>query len=132
MFLKLTYYINNLSPGGPIPHNMARPLIGPPTLERSGSEHRVGRFPSSRLRREDRDERWNSPWKERRRGSKITNHKASPYKLFQSLFVIILKPVLQSLLKAPLKLIPAVLQLLTTDISRNLEFLHSRRTDTHW
>ena len=31
---------------------------GPPTLERSGSEHRVGRFPSSRLRREDRDERW--------------------------------------------------------------------------
>ena len=32
---------------------------GPPTLERSGSEHRVGWFPSSRLRREDRDERWN-------------------------------------------------------------------------
>ena len=31
---------------------------GPPTLERSGSEHRVGRFPSSRLRGEDRDERW--------------------------------------------------------------------------
>ena len=39
-------------------------------------------------------------------------------KLFQSLFVIILKPVLQSLLKAPLKLIAAVLQLLTTDIRR--------------
>ena len=53
-------------------------------------------------------------------------------KLFQSLFVIILKPVLQSLLKAPLKLIATVLQLLATDISRNLEFLHSRRTDTHW
>ena len=33
----------------------------PPTLERSGSEHRVGRFPSSRLRREDRDERWSLP-----------------------------------------------------------------------
>ena len=34
---------------------------GPPTLERSGSEHRVGRFLSSRLRREDRDERWSLP-----------------------------------------------------------------------
>ena len=49
----------------------------PPTLERSGSEHRVGRFPSSRLRflspanggteggvktiEEDRDERWSLP-----------------------------------------------------------------------
>ena len=30
----------------------------PPTLERSGSEHRVGRFPSSSLRGEDQDERW--------------------------------------------------------------------------
>ena len=30
----------------------------PPTLERSGSEHRVGRFPSSSLSGEDRDERW--------------------------------------------------------------------------
>ena len=50
MFLKLTYYINNLSPGGPIPHNMAKTSDGPPTLERSGSEHRVGRFPSSSLR----------------------------------------------------------------------------------
>ena len=67
---------------------MAKTFDGPPTLERSGSEHRravisrrdlglgyrvrtlplgrdrwgihstVGRFPSSRLRREDRDERW--------------------------------------------------------------------------
>ena len=34
---------------------------GPPTLERSGSEHRVGRFPSSSLRGEDRDERWSLP-----------------------------------------------------------------------
>ena len=33
----------------------------PPTLERSGSEHRVGRFPSSSLRGEDRDERWSLP-----------------------------------------------------------------------
>ena len=30
----------------------------PPSLERSGSEHRVGRFSSSSLRGEDRDERW--------------------------------------------------------------------------
>ena len=26
--------------GGPIPHNMAKTFDGPPTLERSGSEHR--------------------------------------------------------------------------------------------
>ena len=38
--------------------NLAKTFDGPPTLERSGSEHRAGRFPSSRLRREDRDERW--------------------------------------------------------------------------
>ena len=30
----------------------------PPTLERSGSEHRVGRFSPSLLRREGRGERW--------------------------------------------------------------------------
>ena len=52
--------------------------------------------------------------------------------LFQPLPVIILEPVSKSFFEAPLKLITAVLQLLTTDISRNLEFLHSRRTDTHW
>lgn len=28
--------------------------------------------------------------------------------------------------------IPKNSQLIATDISRNLEFLHSRRTDTHW
>ena len=39
------------SPGGPIPHNMAKTFDGPPTLERSGSEHRVGRFTSFLLRR---------------------------------------------------------------------------------
>ena len=37
---------------------MAQTFDGPPTLERSGSEHRVGRFSSSSLRGEDRDERW--------------------------------------------------------------------------
>ena len=33
--------------GGPIPHNMAKTFDGPPTLERSGSEHRraVTAFP---------------------------------------------------------------------------------------
>ena len=47
-----------LFPGGPIPHNMAKTFDGPPTLERSGSEHRVGRFSPSLLRREGRGERW--------------------------------------------------------------------------
>ena len=50
------------------------------------------------------------------------------YPLFQPLPVIILKPVSQRFLETPLKLIAAVLQLLTTDIRRNLEFLYSRRT----
>ncbi len=50
--------IIKLSPGGPIPHNLAKTFDGPPTLERSGSEHRVGRFPPSLLRREGRGERW--------------------------------------------------------------------------
>ena len=50
--------INILSPGGPFPQNLAKTFDGPPTLERSGSEHRAGRFPSSSLRGEDRDERW--------------------------------------------------------------------------
>ncbi len=52
---------NRLLSGGPIPHNLAKTFDGPPTLERSGSEHRAGRFPSSRLRGEDRDERWSLP-----------------------------------------------------------------------
>ena len=52
--------------------------------------------------------------------------------LFQPLPVIIFKPVSKRFFKAPLKLITAVLQLLATDISRNLELLHSCRTDTHW
>ena len=51
-------HIVSLSPGGPIPHNMAKTFDGPPTLERSGSEHRVGRFSPSLLRREGRGERW--------------------------------------------------------------------------
>ena len=32
------------TPSGPIPHNLAETFDGPPTLERSGSEHRVGRL----------------------------------------------------------------------------------------
>ena len=55
-----------------------------------------------------------------------------PLPLFQTLSVIILEPVSKGFLEAPLKLIATVLQLLTTDISRNLELLYSRRTDTHW
>ena len=50
-----------LSPCGPIPHNLAQGFDAPPTLERSGPEHRVGRFPSSSLRGEDREERWSLP-----------------------------------------------------------------------
>lgn len=52
-----------------------------------------------------------------------------PLPLLQIFPVIILKPVSQRFLEAPLKLITAVLQLLTTNISRNLELLHSRWTD---
>ena len=44
--------------GGPISHNLAQTFDGPPTLERSGPEHRVGRFPPSLLRREGWGERW--------------------------------------------------------------------------
>ena len=33
-------HIVSLSPGGPIPHNHGETFDGPPTLERSGSEHR--------------------------------------------------------------------------------------------
>ena len=38
--------------GGPIPHNLAQTFDGPPTLERSGSEHRraVTFFPSEKGR----------------------------------------------------------------------------------
>ena len=53
MFISVSckwYKIITPSPGGPIPHNLAKTFDGPPTLERSGSEHRVGRFPPSLLR----------------------------------------------------------------------------------
>ena len=53
--------IVSLSPGGPIPHNMAKTFDGPPTLERSGSEHRVGRLHPSFLRREGLVRMWSSP-----------------------------------------------------------------------
>ena len=42
--------IIKLSPGGPIPQKLAKTFDGPPTLERSGFEHRVGRFTSFLLR----------------------------------------------------------------------------------
>ena len=50
------------SPGGPILHNMAKTFDGPPTLERSGSEHRVGRLHPSFLRREGLVRMWSSLW----------------------------------------------------------------------
>ena len=56
--------------GGPIPHNMAKTFDGPTTLERSGSEHRVGRLHPSFLRREGLVRMWSSLWKGRRRDSK--------------------------------------------------------------
>lgn len=34
----------HIPPCGPIPHNMAKTFDGPPTLDRSGYEHRVGRL----------------------------------------------------------------------------------------
>ena len=36
--------IIKMSPGGPIPHNMTKGFDAPPTLERSGSEHRRAVF----------------------------------------------------------------------------------------
>ena len=43
------------------PAQFGETFDGPPTLERSGSEHRVGRFLPSLLRREGRGERWSLP-----------------------------------------------------------------------
>ena len=54
-------HIVSLSPGGPIPQNMAKTFDGPTTLERSGSEHRVGRLHPSFLRREGLVRMWSSP-----------------------------------------------------------------------
>ena len=46
----LTVNYNLLFSDGPIPHYLAKTFDAPPTLERSGSEHRVGRFSPSLLR----------------------------------------------------------------------------------
>ena len=43
------------------PENTAKTFDGPPTLERSGSEHRVGRLHPSFLRREGLVRMWSSP-----------------------------------------------------------------------
>ena len=51
--LQKTVNYKLLFPGGPSPHKPGEGFDAPPTLERSGSEHRVGRFPSSSLRGED-------------------------------------------------------------------------------
>ena len=47
-----------LFPGGPIPHNMAKTFDGPPTLERSGSEHREGGVTSLALLERARAWEW--------------------------------------------------------------------------
>ena len=43
MFISVSckwYKLITLTLGGPIPHNLAKGFDAPPTLERSGSEHR--------------------------------------------------------------------------------------------
>ena len=45
----------------PARKTMAQTFDGPPTIKRSGSEHRVGRFSPSLLRREGWGERWSLP-----------------------------------------------------------------------
>ena len=84
-------HIVSLSPGGPIPHNMAKTFDGPPTLERSGSEHRVGRLHPSFLRREGLVRMWSSLWKGRRRDSKkylLYWEKAMPVSAMKARFQI--------------------------------------------
>ena len=48
----------HLSPGGSIPHNLAKTFDGPPTLERSGSEHREGAVTSLALLERARAWEW--------------------------------------------------------------------------
>ena len=74
---------SKLYPGGPIPQNMAKTFDGPPTLERSGSEHR--RAVTSPLPEEEGlGEKVELSLQERRRGRKkpsLTVRKVSvPYK----------------------------------------------------
>ena len=67
--MSLSYY--NFMKGGPIPHNMAKTFDGPPTLERSGSEHR--RAVTSPLPEEEGlGEKVELSLQERRRGRKNT------------------------------------------------------------
>ena len=51
-------HIVSLFPGGPIPQNMAKTFDGPPTLERSGSEHREGAVTSLALLERARAWEW--------------------------------------------------------------------------
>ena len=69
-YSKLIANYSKLYPGGPIPHNMAKTFDGPPTLERSGSEHR--RAVTSPLPEEEGlGEKVELSLQERRRGRKI-------------------------------------------------------------
>ena len=49
---------STISPGGPIPHNMAKTFDGPPSIERSGSEHREGAVTSLALLERARAWEW--------------------------------------------------------------------------
>ena len=64
-------YTKLLLPSGPIPHKMAKTFDGPPTLERSGSEHR--RAVTSPLPEEEGlGEKVELSLQERRRGRKVS------------------------------------------------------------
>lgn len=51
-------YTKLLLPGGPIPHSMAKTFDGPPSIERSGSEHREGAVTSLALLERARAWEW--------------------------------------------------------------------------
>ena len=86
--------IIKLSPGGPIPQKLAKTFDGPPTLERSGFEHRVGRFTSFLLRRKAWLEVELPLAKGRRRDSKKTPHLFSDEEHFLEMEVDFLQPLL--------------------------------------
>ena len=50
--------IEKSSPCGPIPHNLAQTFDGPPSIERSGSEHREGAVTSLALLERARAWEW--------------------------------------------------------------------------
>ena len=67
---------NQSSPCGPIPHNMAKTFDGPPSIERSGSEHR--RAVTSFLLRRKAWLEVELSLQERRRGRKVSTKGGFP------------------------------------------------------